>query len=158
VTILGLSPFGFVHTALSLLAVVSGLIVVVGLLAAKRLDAWTAVYLTSALATTVTGFGFPGSFGVPQYVGMVALAFLVVAGLARYAFRLRGVWRPIYAFAAVLGVWSLVFFVVGEAFLRTPLNALAPTLTEPPFLLAELAALVLFVTLAIAAAMKFRPA
>jgi hypothetical protein len=155
--ILGMSTFGFVHTALSLLAVVSGLVVVAGLLAAKRLEAWTAIYLASALATTLTGFGFPGSFGIPHYVGLVALAFLLVAIVARYGFRLAGAWRPIYAAAAVLGVWSLVFFVVGEAFLRTPLKALAPTLTELPFLLTELAALVMFVTLAIMAANRFRP-
>jgi hypothetical protein len=155
--ILGMSTFGFVHTALSLLAVVSGLIVVAGLLAAKRLEAWTAIYLASALATTLTGFGFPGSFGVAHYIGLVALAFLVVAIVARYGFRLAGAWRPIYAVAAVLSVWSLVFFLVGEAFLRTPLKALAPTLTEPPFILAEIAALVVFVTLAIMAVMRFRP-
>lgn len=155
--ILGMSTFGFVHTALSLLAVVSGLIVVAGLLAAKRLEAWTAIYLASALATTLTGFGFLGGFGAPQYVGLLALAFLVVAIVARYGFRLAGTWRPVYAATAVLGVWSLVFFVVGEAFLRTPLKALAPTLTEPPFILAELAALVLFVVLAIMATKKFRP-
>jgi len=154
--ILGMSTFGFVHTALSLLAVVSGLIVVAGLLAAKRLEAWTAIYLASALATTLTGFGFPGAFGAPQYVGLGALAFLVVAIVARYGFRLAGAWRPAYAVAAVLSVWTLVFFVVGEAFLRTPLKALAPTLTELPFLLTELAALVLFIALAIAAAKTFR--
>src|SRR5262245_55052514 len=102
--ILGMSTFGFVHTALSLLAVVSGLVVVAGLLAAKRLSVWTAIYLASALATTLTGFGFPGSFGVPQYVGLGALAFLVVAIVARYGFRLAGAWRPIYAATAVLGV------------------------------------------------------
>ncbi len=156
-TILGMSPLGFVHTALSLLAVVSGLIVVAGLLAARRLDAWTAIYLASAMATTVTGFGFTGSFGVPHYVGIVALGFLLVAILARYGLRLAGSWRPTYAVAAVLSVWSLVFFVVGEAFLRTPvLKAVAPTLTELPFILTELAVLAFFVTLAVAAAMTFR--
>jgi hypothetical protein len=155
--ILGMSTFGFVHTALSLLAVASGLIVVAGLLAAKRLEAWTAIYLASALASTLTGFGFPRSFGIPHYIGSVALAFLLVAIVARYGLRLAGAWRPAYAVAAVLSVWTLVFFAVGEAFLRTPLKALAPTLTELPFLLTELAVLVLFVALAIAAAMKFRP-
>jgi hypothetical protein len=32
----------FVHVALSLMGIFSGLVVVFGLLAAKRLDAWTA--------------------------------------------------------------------------------------------------------------------
>ena len=81
-----------------------------------------------------------------------------MAILARYGFRLAGSWRSTYAVAAVLSVWSLVFFVVGETFLRTPaLKAVAPTLTELPFLLAELVVFVLFVMLAVAAAKKFRP-
>lgn len=153
----GMSTFGLIHTALSLLALVSGLIVVMGLLAARRLDAWTALYLASAVAAGVTGFGFPGSIGIPHYVGSVALIVLLVAILARYAFRLAGPWRSTYAVTAVLGVHSLVFFAIGEAFLRVPaLNAMAPTLTELPFALAQLAALALFVALAIAAAMTFR--
>jgi hypothetical protein len=128
-----------------------------GLLAARRLDALTALYFASAVATTLTGFGFPGSFGVPQYIGVLALVLLLVAILARYVFRLAGPWRATYAAAAVLSVWSLVFFTVGEAFLRVPaLKAMAPTLTELPFGLAQLAALALFVALAVAAAKTFR--
>jgi hypothetical protein len=157
--IVGLSAYGFVHTALSLLALVAGLIVVMGLLAAKRFDALTALYLASAVAANATAFGFPASFGVPHYIGGVTLVVLLVAILARYAFRLAGPWRWIYAITAVLGVYSLVFFTVGEAFRRVPaLNAMAPTLTELPFTLAQLAAAALFVALAIAAAMKFYPA
>jgi hypothetical protein len=154
----GLSTLGVLHTALSLSALVSGLIVVGGLLASRRLDALTALYLASALATTVTGFGFPGSFGIPQAIGVMALLVLLVAILARYAFRLAGPWRATYAVAAVLGVWSMVFFTIGEAFLRLPvLKAMAPTLTELPFGLAQVAALALFVALAVAAAKAFRP-
>jgi len=154
--IFGLSTLGVLHTALSLLALVSGLIVVGGLLAGRRLDAVTALYLASALATTVSGFGFPG-FGIPQAIGVIALLVLLVAILARYVFRLAGRWRATYAVAAVLGVWSMVFFTIGEAFLRLPvLKAMAPTLTELPFGLAQLAALALFVALAVAAARTFR--
>lgn len=155
--IFGLSTFGFVHTALSLLALVSGLVVVMGLLAARRLDALTALYLASAVAANVTGFGFSASFGIPHYIGSAALVVLLVVILARYAFRLAGPWRWIYAIATVLTVHSLAFFTIGEAFRRIPaLNAMAPTLTELPFTLAQLAAAALFVALAIAAAMKFR--
>lgn len=154
-----MSTLGLIHTALSLLGLASGLVVLGGLLVARRRDAWTAVFLISALAAAITGFGFAGSFGVPHVVGLASLACLAIAGLARYALRLRGRWRSIYAFAAVLALWSLVFFAIGEAFLRLPaLRALAPTLTERPFLLTEAAALALFVALAIAAARIFRRA
>jgi hypothetical protein len=37
------------------------------------------------------------------------------------------------------------------------LTALAPTLSEPPFLIAQGVAMVIFVVLGIAAAIKFRP-
>jgi hypothetical protein len=87
----------------------------------------------------------------------VALFLLSLAILARYAFRLAGPWRPTYAAAAVLGVWTLVFFTIGEAFLRVPaLKAMTPTLTELPFALTQIAALALFLALAIVAAMTFR--
>jgi len=50
-----------------------------------------------------------------------------------------------------------VFFAIGEAFLRFPaLTALAPTLTELPFVLIQLAGIALFVALAIAAVSRFR--
>jgi hypothetical protein len=155
----GLSTFGFVHTALSLLALVSGLVVVMGLLTARMFNAWTVLYLASALAAILTGFGFPGRFGIPHALGVAALFFILVAMLARYAFRLAGWWRPAYAVAAILSVWSFVFFTIGEAFLRLPvLRPTAPTLTELPFILAQAAALSLFIALAIVAAMKPRHA
>jgi hypothetical protein len=155
--IFGLSTFGFLHLALSLLALVAGLVVVAGLLTARRLDTWTMVFLASAVGANVTGFGFPGNIGVPHYIGAAALLVLAVAILARYGFGLAGHWRRIYAVAAALGAYSLVFFTIGEAFLRIPaLNALAPTLTEQPFALAQIAAMLLFAALTIAAAVMFR--
>ena len=155
--IFGMSTFGFVHTALSLLALASGLIVVIGLLAGRRLDAWTALFFASAVATAVTGFGFPGSFGVPHAIGIVTLLLIALAMLARYAFRLAGPWRSTYVVATVLALHSLVFFAIGEAFLRVPaLKAMAPNLTELPFWLVQLATLALFIALAVAAAIAFR--
>jgi hypothetical protein len=156
--IIGMSTLGIVHTALSVLALMSGLIVVSGLLAAKRTDRWTAFYFASALATSATGFGFPGGFGVPQALGIVALVLLAAAILARYAFRLAGIWRAIYAAAAVLSVHTLVFFTIGEAFLRIPaLKALAPNLTEWPFAVVQAVGLALFIALAAMAAKRFHP-
>ena len=157
--IVGMSTLGIVHTALSVLALASGLVVVSGLLRAKRTDRWAAFYFASALATSATGFGFPGGFGVPQALGIVALALLAAAVLARYAFRLAGIWRAIYAAATVLSVHTLVFFTIGEAFLRIPaLSALAPNLTEWPFAVVQAGGLVLFIALAAMAAKRFRPA
>jgi hypothetical protein len=157
--IFGLSTYGFAHTALSLLALVLGLIVVMGLLASRRFSVLTALYLASAVAANASGFGFAADIGVPHYLGSVALFLLLVAILARYVFGLAGAWRWLYAIAVVAAVHSLLFFTIGEAFRRVPvLNAMAPTLTERPFVLVQVAAAALFVALAIAAAMKFHPA
>ena len=155
--ILGLSTFGFIHTVLSFVALASGLVVLIGLLTARRFAVCTGVFLASAVATCATGFGFPGGLNIPKYIGAASLVALLVAALALYVFRLAGSWRAIYALAAVLALYSLVFFTIGEAFLRLPaLHALAPTLTERPFVVAQLIAGALFIALALAAAQRFR--
>jgi hypothetical protein len=55
----GMTLFTFVHVVLSLIGIASGFVVVYGLLAAKRLDGWTGLFLASNVATSVTGFFFP---------------------------------------------------------------------------------------------------
>jgi hypothetical protein len=50
-----------------------------------------------------------------------------------------------------------VFVLIAQAFMKVPaLKAMAPTQSEPPFLLTQLVVLVLLVVLGIAAAIKFR--
>jgi hypothetical protein len=155
--ILGLSTFGLVHTILSFVALVTGIVVLIGLLTARSFAALTGLFLASAVATSATGFGFPGGLSIAKYLGCAALVVLLAAILARYVFHLAGAWRAIYAVAAVLSLYSLIFFTIGEAFLRLPpLHELAPTLTERPFVIAQLIAGALFVALAIAAAVRFR--
>jgi len=48
-----------IHTLISLIAMVTGLVVVFGMLAGHQLDAWTKWFLITAVATTITGFFFP---------------------------------------------------------------------------------------------------
>ena len=55
----GMTTFTLVHVALSLIGIFSGFVVVFGLLAAKRFGGWTALFLTSTVLTSVTGFMFP---------------------------------------------------------------------------------------------------
>jgi hypothetical protein len=145
---------------LSLVGLASGLIVLAGLLTAKRMDGWTALYLVTMLATVVTGFGFPFSRFLPSHgVGIVTLAVLLAAVFARYSFHLAGAARWIYAIGAVLALYLDVFVALVQAFTKVPaLRALAPTQTEPPFVITQLVAAALFLALAILAALKFRPA
>lgn len=157
--IFGLSVVSVAHTASSLLALACGLMLAIGLVAGRHNERLAAAYFASATVAIATGFAVGMTFGVPQVLGVIAAAELAMAVLARYAFRLAGRWRLIYAVSVVASVHLFVFFTIGEAFLRfAALKALAPTLTEMPFALAQLAGIAAFVALAIAAATRFRNA
>jgi hypothetical protein len=51
--------FTLAHVVLSLVGIGSGLIVVFGMMAGKRLNGLTALFLLTTIATSATGFGFP---------------------------------------------------------------------------------------------------
>ena len=53
--ILGLQPFTFAHVLISLVGIVSGFVVLFGLLGSKRLEGWTGLFLVTTVATSVTG-------------------------------------------------------------------------------------------------------
>jgi hypothetical protein len=113
------STYTLVHVLLSLVGIASGLVVVFGLLTGKRLDGWTALFLATTVATSLTGFGFPFDHLLPSHkVGIISLVLLAFAILARYAFHLRGVWRRIYVTTAVAALYLNVFVGVVQAFLK----------------------------------------
>jgi hypothetical protein len=56
---MSLSTFTTVHVIISLVGIGSGLIVIFGMLSARRLNGWTALFLVTTVLTSVTGFGFP---------------------------------------------------------------------------------------------------
>jgi hypothetical protein len=154
------STFTLVHVVLSLVGIFSGFVVVFGMLAAKRLDGWTALFFVTTVLTSVTGFLFPFHRFLPSHgVGIVSLIVLAVAILARYAFHLAGAWRRIYAVTAVMALYLNVFVLIAQAFQKVAaLKAMAPTQSEPPFLVAQLIGMALFVVLTIFAARRFRSA
>ncbi len=155
-----MSTFTLVHVLISLIGIVSGFVVVSGLLTAKRLDGWTSVFLATTAATSVTGFGFPFERLLPSHiVGLISLVVLAVATFARYSGHLRGAWRSIYVVGAVLALYLNVFVLFVQLFQKVPaLKALAPTQSEPPFQATQLVVLALFAVLAVAAVRKFRDA
>jgi hypothetical protein len=148
----------FLHVLLSLVGIFSGFVVVFGLLAAKRLNTWTALFLVTTVATSVTGFFLPAQHFMPSHaIGTLSLIALAVAIFGRYPRRLAGAWRRIYVISAVLALYFNVFVLIAQAFQKVPaLQALAPTQSEPPFAIAQLMVLVLFVVLGIAATIRFR--
>jgi hypothetical protein len=157
---LSLANFTLLHVIISLVGIASGLIAVIALCYSRLLSGWTALFLLTTVATSVTGFMFPStSFGPPQIVGVVSLIGLAIAISALYVYHVAGPWRWIYAITAVLSLYLNVFVGVAQAFDKVPaLHPLAPTGSEPPFKIAQLIVLIIFIVLAIIAARRFRPA
>jgi len=155
---LTIEAFTRVHVLVSLVGIASGLIVLFGLLARKRLDGWTLLFLATTAATSITGFAFPTDHLLPSHrVGIVSLVVLVVAIVARYGRHLAGAWRRIYVVCAAIALYLNVFVGVTQAFLKLPaLNALAPTQSEPPFAVAQLVVLALFIALTLVAVKRAR--
>ena len=156
--IFGMTILTFVHVLLSLIGILAGLVVMFGLLASKALKSWTAVFIWTTVATSVTGFFFPFHRFLPSHaIGIISLLALAVAIYALYGMHLAGAWRRIYAITAMIALYLNVFVLIAQLFDKVPaLRALAPTKTEAPFKQAQLAALVVFVVLTILAAIKFR--
>jgi hypothetical protein len=153
-----LATFTFIHTALSIIAIFAGIFAVFGLLSRRPLPLWTGLFLVTAIATSVTGFGFPFKEILPSHiVGVVALLVLALGLAARFLFRLVGAWRWIYPVTIVISLYLLVFVAIAQAFTKIAvLKAAAPTLSEPPFALSQLVALVIFAGLSVWAALKSR--
>jgi hypothetical protein len=63
------------------------------------------------------------------------------------------IWRRTYAITAVMALYFNVFVLVVQLFRRVPaLSAMAPTQSEQPFQIAQLAVLLLFAAIGIRAA------
>lgn len=155
--ILGMDAFTFVHTALSLIGIATGFVVLYGFLSDHRFDGWTAVFLFTTLATSVTGFGFPFVELLPSHiVGIVSLVVLFCAVYARYGAKLLGVWRPVYIASATAALYLNVFVLIVQLFVKVPaLTALAPTQSELPFVAAQGATLLAFLALGYRATRRF---
>ena len=148
-----------VHVVLSLIGIAAGLVVLYGLLTAQHLGGWTALFLATTILTSVTGFPLPPvGFDPARAVGVISLIFLGTAAAALYVFNLKGAWRWIYVCGAVAALYLNVFVAVVQSFQKIPfLRPLAPTQSEPPFLVVQLVILAAFAVLGILAVIRFRP-
>src|SRR4029077_9914639 len=113
------------------------------LLKAKTPGRWTQAFLATTAATSVTGFLFPFDGVTPaQVLGVLSLAALIIASVSIYRHHLQGTWRRTYAITAVIAFYFNVFVLVVQLLRRVPaLKAIAPTQSEPPFQIAQLAVL-----------------
>ena len=158
---MSVSTFTLLHTVISLVAIVSGFVVMFGLIGSNRMSVTTALFLATTILTTATGFLFPFTQLFPSHmIGLLSLPFLAIAVFALYGQKLSGASRWIYVVTAMLSLYLNVFVLVIQSFLKVPvLHALAPSVppSEPPFAVVQGIVLVLFVIAIVAAVRRFRP-
>jgi hypothetical protein len=153
-----LPAFTIIHVAISLAAIASGFVVLFGMISDKPLDRWTAFFLATTVATSVTGFGFPISGVTPGIVlGVISLIVLAPVIYARYSRPLTGIWRLVYVVGAVFAFYLNFVVLIVQSFQKVPaLHALAPNQNEPPFLVAQIVSMVAFLVLGGLAVRRFR--
>ena len=159
--IIGMSVAAFtaLHVVISIVGIVAGVVVLVAMLKGRAPAGWTALFLATTVLTSATGFLFPATGFTPaQGVGIVSLVLLAAALVAIYLQHLAGAWRWVYVVTAVTSLYFNCFVAVAQSFQKLPfLQPLAPTQSEPPFQLAQLVLLAVFVVAAIFAVRKFHP-
>jgi len=153
------SLFLQIHVFISLIGILSGFVVLYGLLTGQPFAGWTALFLATTGLTSVTGFPLPPfGFDPPRAVGVISLVLLALAVAALYVFHLSGAWRWIFVGSALAALYLNVFVGVTQAFQKVSfLQPLAPTQSEPPFLVAQLAVLAAFIAFGVLATLRFHP-
>src|SRR5262245_29284897 len=157
-TILGFTPFTWLHIVLSLVMLVAGYVVVRDLFRSHIDKTWMAVFLISGVLTNVTGFGFPFSrFTESHYTAIVSLIALAGAFLALYVFKLAGAWRWIFAISAVLAFYTDALVTIAQIFKKIPALGAPTARNEPQFVIAQLILLAVIIWLGVKAYRQFRP-
>lgn len=145
--ILGLtiSQFTTLHVFISFVGIISGLIALPAYAAGRWMPRMSALFLATAVATTLTGFLFPITVLTPALIfGIISTVVLTITLAALYGFHLKGRARSVYAITATLALYLNMFVLIVQAFLKVPsLNELAPEGNEPPFLAAQAVLLIL---------------
>lgn len=158
---MSLATFTMVHVIISLIGIVSGIIVMFGMLGSHRPGGLTAIFLLFTILTSVTGFPFPFEGFKPSYViAVLSLVLLAIACIALYGMKLNGAWRWIYAVTALVSLYLNCFVLVIQSFLKIPaLTALAPgnPPSGPVFGAVQGIVLLFFIVVIVGAVKRFRP-
>lgn len=156
---LSLAAFTTLHVIISLVGIITGLVALAGMLGSRPPGTVTAIFLATTVLTSVTGFLFPFHQVLPSHiVGGISLVVLALALLALYGLKLAGPWRWIYVMTAAASLYFNVFVGVVQAFQKISfLQPLAPTQQEAPFVVAQVAVLVLFLVLGTLGVRRFHP-
>ncbi|MDR6660837.1 CHASE2 domain-containing sensor protein [Tardiphaga robiniae] len=151
------ATFTFAHVAISLVGILAGFAVLAAMMANRWARGWNGLFLATTIATSVTGFMFHSAFGPPHVIGIISLVVLTVALFALYVRALQGWWRIVYVVTATLALYLNFFVGVVQAFQKVPaLHTMAPTQSEPPFLVAQTIVMIAFIVLGVFSVRRFR--
>jgi hypothetical protein len=147
------------HMVFSLIGILVGIFVLLGMVANRFSAPWTAVFLASTLFASLTGFPIPPfGFDAARAVGILTVVLEAIAIAALYIFRLEGQWRWLFVASSVASLYFNCFVGVAQTFQKVAyVNAFAPTQTEAPFAVAQFVVLVIFIALGYLAARRFHP-
>lgn len=142
-----LQTFTVVHTAISLVALVAGIALLLGMAGGRAMPGLASLTILTLVLTSATGFGFPFEKFLPSHaVGILSLLILAVTIWARRASRMAA-----YAISLTVAVYFDAFVAVVQVFLKVPaLNAIAPTQQSPGFIVAQAVLLLAFAALGLA--------
>ena len=141
--------YTLLHVVVSVIGILSGLIVVGGLIAGARFPRLITVFLVSTLVTTLSGFGFPFTKVTPAHVvGVVSLLTLAGAFLAYYGKGLRAGWLDVFVVLGTASLYLNVFVLFAQLLQRLPVLApLSPAPSSPAFAITQGLVLLAFVLL-----------
>ena len=135
-----------IHILLSLAGIFSGFVVAGGLLANKRLEGATALFLITNILTSLTGFALPATRILPAHIfAVLALIALALAAAARYLYGLGGAWRGRYVVASLFALYLNVFVLIVQLFNKTP--GLQAYENQAPFFASHFVCLLAFLAL-----------
>ena len=158
---LSLHAVTVLHVVISLVAIVSGLIVLFGLFKSESMPGMTAFFLITTILTNATGFMFPFEKLLPSHIiAILSLVLLAIACYALYSMKLAGAWRPIYLITAIVSLYLNVFVLVIQSFLKIPpLHEIAPgnPPAGPAFAVVQGIVLVFFIVMIIQVWRRYRP-
>ncbi|MFT4096179.1 MAG: hypothetical protein QM651_03600 [Rhodoblastus sp.] len=146
------------HVILSLLEIPVGVALLFAMFGGRAPRRLTLAFLVLAALTSLTGFPLPPpGFDPARAIGLLSLALTAIAAYAYVVGHVQGAWRAIFVIAAVATLYLDVFVAIVQAFQKLAfLQPLAPTQSEPPFLIAQAICLAVFVAAGALAVTRIR--